>query len=77
MGERVVELALGGQDELADLAHGAVAARLAGDVIRMLPVEVMTEDLYHSGMADDILNIKTYYEQQWLDRGLDIKYIKL
>ncbi|WP_297329206.1 tRNA (guanosine(46)-N7)-methyltransferase TrmB [uncultured Bacteroides sp.] len=41
-----------------------------------LPVEVMTEDLYHSGMADDILNIKTYYEQQWLDRGLHIKYIK-
>ena len=27
-------------------------------------------------MADDILNIKTYYEQQWLDRGLHIKYIK-
>ncbi len=41
-----------------------------------LPVEVMTEDLYHSGMTDDILNIKTYYEQQWLDRGLHIKYIK-
>ena len=41
-----------------------------------LPVEVMTEDLYHSGMADDILSIKTYYEQQWLDRGLNIKYVK-
>lgn len=41
-----------------------------------LPVEVMTEDLYHSGLADEILNIKTYYEQQWLDRGLNIKYIK-
>ncbi len=41
-----------------------------------LPVEVMTEDLYHSGLADDILNIRTYYEQQWLDRGLNIKYIK-
>ena len=41
-----------------------------------LPVEVMTEDLYHSGMADDILSIKTYYEQQWLDRGLNIKYLK-
>lgn len=40
-----------------------------------LPVEVMTEDLYHSGMADEILSIRTYYEQQWLDRGLDIKYI--
>lgn len=41
-----------------------------------LPVEVMTEDLYHSGLADEILNIKTCYEQQWLDRGLNIKYIK-
>lgn len=41
-----------------------------------LPVEVMTEDLYHSGMADEILGIKTYYEQQWLARGLSIKYIK-
>ena len=41
-----------------------------------LPTEVITEDLYHSGLADDILSIKTYYEQQWLDRGLNIKYIK-
>lgn len=41
-----------------------------------LPVEVMTEDLYHSGMADEILSIKTYYEQQWLERGLNIKYVK-
>ena len=41
-----------------------------------LPVEVMTEDLYHSGMADEILSIRTYYEQQWLDRGLNIKYIR-
>ena len=41
-----------------------------------LPVEVMAEDLYHSGMADEILSIRTYYEQQWLDRGLDIKYIR-
>lgn len=41
-----------------------------------LPVDVMTEDLYHSGMADEILSIKTYYEQQWLDRGLNIKYAK-
>lgn len=40
------------------------------------PVEFMTEDLYHSGLVDDILNIKTYYEQQWLDRGLSIKYMK-
>lgn len=41
-----------------------------------LPVEFMTDDLYHSGLADDILSIRTYYEQQWLDRGLNIKYLK-
>lgn len=41
-----------------------------------LPVEVMTDDLYHSGLADEILSIRTYYEQQWLDRGLNIKYIR-
>lgn len=36
---------------------------------------IKTENLYESGLADDILNIRTYYEQQWLDRGLTIKYI--
>ncbi|KAA6333561.1 tRNA (guanine-N(7)-)-methyltransferase, partial [termite gut metagenome] len=41
-----------------------------------LPVEFITEDLYHSGLADDILSIKTYYEQQWIARGLNIKYAK-
>lgn len=40
------------------------------------PVQFVTEDLYHSGLVDDILGIQTYYEQQWLDRGLNIKYIK-
>lgn len=40
------------------------------------PVDVITEDLYHTGLADEILSIRTYYEQQWLDRGLNIKYIK-
>lgn len=40
------------------------------------PVLFQTDDLYHSGTPDPILGIKTYYEQQWLDRGLNIKYIK-
>lgn len=39
-------------------------------------VYVDTDDLYSSGMADDILSIRTFYEQQWLDRGKTIKYIK-
>ena len=41
-----------------------------------LPVEFSTDDLYHSGLVDNILSIRTYYEQQWLDRGLNIKYLK-
>ena len=41
-----------------------------------LPVEELTDDLYHSGRTDDILNIRTYYEQQWLDRGMNIKYLR-
>ena len=40
------------------------------------PVLFQTDDLYHSNGADEILSIKTYYEQQWLDRGLNIKYIR-
>ncbi|MBQ1798828.1 MAG: tRNA (guanosine(46)-N7)-methyltransferase TrmB [Muribaculaceae bacterium] len=41
-----------------------------------LPVQVDTDDLYASGLADDILDIKTYYERQWLERGLTIKYLR-
>jgi tRNA (guanine-N7-)-methyltransferase len=41
-----------------------------------LPIEFITENLYHSGLTDDILGIKTYYEQQWMARGLNIKYIR-
>jgi tRNA (guanine-N7-)-methyltransferase len=32
--------------------------------------------LYASVSGDPILNIKTFYEQQWLDRGISIKYIR-
>lgn len=35
-----------------------------------------TDDLYNSVPEDDILGIQTFYEQQWLERGLSIKYIK-
>lgn len=40
-----------------------------------LPTIVDTNDLYHSDYVSDILEIKTFYEQQWLERGLTIKYI--
>lgn len=41
-----------------------------------LPVLYKTDDLYHSDLVDDILKIQTFYEQQWLARGLNIKYLK-
>lgn len=40
-----------------------------------LPVVFKTDDLYGCGSTDSILSIKTYYEQQWLLRGMNIKYI--
>lgn len=40
------------------------------------PVLVQTNDLYDSNLADEILSIRTFYEQQWLDRGIPIKYIR-
>jgi tRNA (guanine-N7-)-methyltransferase len=43
--------------------------------INHLPVLIETDDLYNSHLADEILSIQTYYEQQWLSRGLNIKYI--
>ena len=47
-----------------------------------LPVLFQTDDLYHTLSAEEdaevkeILGIRTYYEQQWIDRGLNIKYLK-
>ena len=38
--------------------------------------DIDTDNLYSSDIVDDILEIKTYYERQWLSRGLTIKYIK-
>lgn len=39
-------------------------------------VQQSTDNLYRSGQTDEILSIRTYYEQQWLERGLNIKYIR-
>ena len=35
-----------------------------------------TEDLYHSDLQDEILNIHTFYEQMFLDEGKKITYTK-
>ena len=37
---------------------------------------VDTDDLYQSNVANDILSIRTFYEKQWIERGLNIKYLK-
>lgn len=47
-----------------------------------LPTDFKTNDLYHTLEAEqntevkNILSIQTYYEQQWIARGLNIKYLK-
>lgn len=45
-----------------------------------LPLLFSTEDLYHTDGLDEqtqsILGIKTYYESQWIERGLNIRYMK-
>ena len=40
------------------------------------PVLTQTDDLYNSNIVDPILSIQTFYEQQWIERGLNIKYVK-
>ncbi len=44
-----------------------------------LPVDLCTDDLYHTEFANEntaeTLRIQTYYEQMWLARGINIKYI--
>lgn len=40
------------------------------------PINICTDNLYRPDFTNDILSIQTYYEQQWLERGLNIKYIQ-
>lgn len=40
------------------------------------PVLFCTDDLYASKIENPIFEIKTYYEKQWLERGLSIKLIE-
>ena len=44
--------------------------------INQFHVVFQTDNLYHSNSADEILSIQTFYEQQWLERGFNIKYVK-
>lgn len=40
------------------------------------PIDLITEDLYASELQLQVPEIQTYYERQWLSRGLTIKYIR-
>jgi len=40
-----------------------------------LAISAQTENLYESDLVDEVLSIKTFYEKQWLDRGIPIKYL--
>jgi len=44
--------------------------------LNQFPVHTMTSDLYKECPDDRILSIQTFYEQQWLDRGFPIKYLR-
>lgn len=44
--------------------------------LNQLPVEFQTDDLYATDNTAEVPDIKTYYEQQWLARGISIKYIR-
>jgi tRNA (guanine-N7-)-methyltransferase len=41
-----------------------------------LKVVVATDDLYNSGLCNDILSIKTFYESEYLAKGMPIHYLK-
>ena len=41
-----------------------------------MEILVATNDLYNSGMADEILSVKTKYEQDYLAKGMPITYLK-
>ena len=45
-------------------------------VVNKLNVLADTDNLYQSDVANDILSIRTFYESQWIERGLNIKYLK-
>ena len=40
-----------------------------------LPLLAATADLYASSLSEQVPPIRTYYEQQWLSRGIPSKYI--
>jgi tRNA (guanine-N7-)-methyltransferase len=44
-------------------------------IINGFKIRFQTDNLYNSGFNNDILNIKTFYERQFLDQGMKINYL--
>ncbi len=47
------------------------------ELVKLNKFEILaeTDDVYEWEHLDDTLRIRTFYEKQWLDRGIKIKYI--
>ena len=43
--------------------------------VNALPVVECIEDVHGQEVVSDVLQIRTYYESQWISRGITIKYI--
>lgn len=43
--------------------------------VNNFPIRTIDEDIYSKSTINSVLEIKTYYEMQWLERGITIKYI--
>jgi tRNA (guanine-N7-)-methyltransferase len=65
--------------------NGLVHLKTDSDVLYMYTLELAringfkirfeTNDLYHSAIHDEILDIKTFYEKQFLSQGMRINYL--
>lgn len=44
--------------------------------LNRFPIEALITDVHALTPPDPVLSIQTYYEQQWIGRGLTIKYIR-
>jgi tRNA (guanine-N7-)-methyltransferase len=56
-----------------DGLHAYTAEKIAADGLKL---HIKTEDLYHSGFANEALSIKTYYEKKYLKENKNINYLK-
>lgn len=69
-------LAVDGKINLKTDSHFLFTYTKALVELNKLPLFIKTDNLYETHPNDPILGIKTYYEKQWLARGLTIKYLQ-